>query len=89
LDTIPSKPSLQAWRKTMSPASTHGPGGFAHQLGKYSLALLERRAAKVFAAEFEEIEGEQHRLGLRLAAVAQSVEYRDAIFAADHDFAVD
>jgi hypothetical protein len=26
---------------------------------------------------------------LRLAAVAQSVEYRDAIFAADHDFAVD
>jgi hypothetical protein len=26
---------------------------------------------------------------LRLAAVAQSIEYRDAIFAADHDFAVD
>jgi hypothetical protein len=26
---------------------------------------------------------------LRLAAVAQPVEYRDAIFAADHDFAVD
>jgi hypothetical protein len=26
---------------------------------------------------------------LRLAAVAQSVEYRDAILAADHDLAVD
>ena len=45
-------------------------------LGKSPLALLERRAAQVFAAEFKQVEGEQDSLGLRLAAVAQPVEYR-------------
>jgi len=67
----------------------HRPGGFADQLGKFPLAFFERRAAQVFAAEFKQVEGEQYGLGLRLAAIAQPVEYRDAIIAADHDFAID
>jgi len=53
------------------------------------LPFLKRCAAQVFAAEFEQIECEQHGLGLGLAAVAQAVEYRDAILTADHDLAVD
>jgi hypothetical protein len=36
-------------------------------------------------AEFEEIEGKQHGLGLRLAAV----KYRNAILAADHYLSID
>ena len=59
-----------------------------------SLASVALRSSigsrrRITPVEFEEIEGEQHSLGLDLAAIAQAIEYRDAILAADHNLAVE
>jgi len=66
-----------------------GPGRTAQELGEPPLALLKRGAAQVFAAKLEKIKGEQHRLCLGLAAVAQPIEYRNAIVPTDDDLAID
>jgi hypothetical protein len=48
----------------------HRPGGFADQLGKCALALLERSAAQVFAAELKQVKSKPGRP--RLAAGGHS-----------------
>jgi hypothetical protein len=39
--------------------------------------------------QLEQVEGEQNGLRLRLAAVAQAVEHRNAVFAANDNLAID
>lgn len=51
--------------------------------------FFEWSAAQVITAKLQQIESEQYGLGLWLAPVAQTVEYRDAALAADDNLAVD
>jgi hypothetical protein len=46
-------------------------GGPAQQLGQHHLARLEWRIAQIAAIELQQVESEQHRLPLHLAAVEQ------------------
>jgi hypothetical protein len=73
----------------MSPASAICSLNCSAQRARHSslassrLRLLDRRAAQIVTRQLEQVEREQHRLGLRLAAVSQPIEQRNAILAAD------
>ena len=53
--------------------------GVAEEIGQRVLSILKSRPAKVFAVEFDQIEGAQHG-GVVAKPITESVEYREAAF---------
>jgi hypothetical protein len=64
-------------------------GASAQELGQRGLAQLDRLAAQVAAIKLEQIERIEPRLAFHLPAVAQAIEHRHPVVAADHDLAVE
>ncbi len=84
-DTIPSQPSLAGvLEENVAVAfktsfTTIPPCGRRTSLASLTLPVLSRRAAQILTVQFDQIESDQHRLAT-VALVADSVEYREAVF---------
>ena len=73
---ISPSPSKCLLKAIPSPASRR-------RVGQRVLSILKPRPAKVFAVEFDQIEGTEHG-GVVAKPITESVEYREAAFV-DHD----
>ena len=78
-ETMPSRPSLQAWAKTVGAVAFHvfvepnATGGLGHDRCKRRFAHLQRVAPEVVAIQFDQVEGVQEREVI-MAAVANEIE---------------
>ena len=63
--------------------------GIAHELRQLLFSGLDRHRPQVLAVELQQVEREQHRLGLDPAAVAQPLEHRKPALVTHRDLAVD
>ena len=91
---MPSRPSLQAWAKTVGPSPSGmlieqdagaGPG---HDRRERGLAYLKRVAPQIVAVQLDEVEGIEEDAVVS-ALVPDEIERGDAVVIAGDSFAVD
>jgi hypothetical protein len=93
-DTMPSQPSLQAHRWTISPSPTvvlverDAVVRLAQQSGKPSFADLDRQPAQIFTIKLQQVEGAENG-GVVVAKRAEQLKDREPRLVTDDRLAVD